>query len=82
MLDGEMDRSEYKEIKADLEPEIERLRKAQTATNTLEDDYKLYGRKGLSILKNLATTYTSADLQRKQQIQGAIFPEKLVYPPK
>jgi DNA invertase Pin-like site-specific DNA recombinase len=79
MLDGEMDRSEYKEIKAELEPEIERLRKAQTTTNTLEDDYKQYGRKGLSILKNLAIIYASADLQRKQQIQGAIFPEKLVY---
>ena len=40
-----------KEVRAELEPEIEKLKKAQTKTNTLEDDYKLYGRKGLSILK-------------------------------
>jgi site-specific DNA recombinase len=79
MLDGEMERSEYKQLKAEIELEIERLTNAQTATNGLEDDYKLYGRKGISILKDLATIYASADLQRKQQIQGAIFPEKLVY---
>jgi chromosome segregation ATPase len=41
MLDGEMERSEYKEIKAELEPEIEKLKKVQTATNSLEDYYKL-----------------------------------------
>lgn len=79
MLDGELEASEYKEIKASLQPQIEKLERQKVQTADGADDYERFLDKGFNILKNIDKYYESADLQGKQQIIGAIFSEKLIY---
>jgi hypothetical protein len=79
MLDGEMERSEYKQILSELEPEIEKLKRQKASATSVEDDYQRYLKGGLCLLKNIADCYEAAGLEKRQQIAGVIFPEKLVY---
>jgi site-specific DNA recombinase len=79
MLDGEMERIEYKQIVSELEPEIEKLKRKKAAAGTLEDDYQRYLKGGLCLLKNIAERFEKASLEKRQQIVGVIFPDKLVY---
>lgn len=79
MLDGEMERSEYKQIVSELEPEIEKLKRLKANAGLVEDDYQRYLKGGLCLLKNIAERYAVADLEKRQQIVGVIFPEKVVY---
>lgn len=79
MLDGEMDRSEYKLIVSELEPEMDKLKRAKLSSSSVEDDYQLYFKKGIYLLKDIAVRYKESSLEKRQQITGVIFPEKIVY---
>ncbi len=79
MLDGEMDRSEYKQIVSELEPEMDKLKRAKLSSNSVEDDYQLYFKRGIYLLKDIAVRYKESSLERRQQITGVIFPEKIIY---
>jgi site-specific DNA recombinase len=79
MLDGEMDRSEYKQIVLELEPEMDKLKRAKLSSNSVEDDYQVYFKEGIYLLKDIAVRYKESSLERRQQITGVIFPEKIVY---
>ena len=45
----------------------------------MEDDYELYYKKGIYLLKGIAVRYKESSLKKQQQITGVIFPEKIVY---
>lgn len=78
MLDGEMERSKHKQILSELEPELDKL-KRKKATAGSQDDYQLYLVKGFCLLKSIDQRYEKANLEKRQQIVGGIFPDKLVY---
>lgn len=63
MLDGEMERSEYKQIVSEIEPEIERLKRAKLNMNSVEDEYQLYFKKGIYLLKDIAFHYKTLRLK-------------------
>ncbi len=79
MLDGEMERSEYKQIVSELEPEVEKLKRRKASEGLVEDDYQRYLKQGFCLLKSIDKRYQEADLEKRQQIVGVIFPEKIVY---
>ena len=79
MLDGEMERSEYKSIVSELEPELEKLKRQKTSGSNLGDEYQRYLKQGFCLLKGIDKRYQEADVEKRQQIIGVIFPEKLVY---
>lgn len=76
MLDGELNPSEYKELKVKMEEDVARLtidenRIRQNSTNHYElVDPCLY------LLKNIDKFYHSLDTHKKQRLMGSIFPEK------
>src|SRR5205809_1066494 len=74
-----MDGSEYKQIVSELEPEIDKLKRAKLSSNSVEDDYQLYFKRRIYLLKDIAVPYKKSSLERRQQITGVIFPEKIIY---
>lgn len=76
MLDGELNPTEYKEMKIRLEDEIVRLtaeeNKMRSNTTSYDKKVESCGR----VVKNLTIAYIKADAPTKQRIVGSIFPEK------
>ena len=79
MLDDKIEASDFKEIKAGVQPKIEKLTRQLNSQTSIEGDYKAFIDEGFGMLRNLSETYSQADLQAKQQIVGSIFPEKLIF---
>ncbi len=76
MLDGELNPTEYKEMKIRLEDEIVRLTAEE---NKLRSNTTSYDKKVDScgkVVKSLKIAFTKADAPTKQRIVGSIFPEK------
>ena len=76
MLDGELNPTEYKEMKVKLEEELilltneeNKLRSNTTSHEKLIDSCK-------KVVQNLDIAYDKADAPTKQRIVGSIFPEK------
>jgi site-specific DNA recombinase len=78
-LDGALDASEYRNIKAKLEPEIERLIRKQTDLNSTHDDVQEILKYAFHFLRNLPKRFTVATLEEKFMILGSTFPEKLIF---
>ena len=79
MLDGKLEITDYQNIKAKLEPEIERLLSKVGTTAIKESDESDMIRFGFHFLNNLDKLFTSADLVQKRNIIGSTFPEKLIF---
>ena len=79
MLDGQLDASDYKDVKKRYEPEIDRLVRKSMAIASMDSNYKKYLEKGFGLIKQLAYDYNRADLATKQQLIGSVFPEKLIF---
>lgn len=78
-LDGALEASEYRNIKAKLEPEIQRLLRKQQELNTKDDNVEEVLEYGFYFLRNLPKLFTIATLDEKFLILGSTFPEKLVF---
>jgi site-specific DNA recombinase len=78
-LDGALDPSEYRNIKAKLEPEIERLIRKQMELDSKEDNVEEILEYGFHFLRNLPELFAVATLEEKSMILGSTFPEKLVF---
>ena len=78
-LDGALDASEYRNIKAELEPEMSRLIRKQTELNCKDENEEEILEYGFYFLRNLDKLFTVADLEQKHRILGSTFPEKLVF---
>ncbi len=79
MLDGQLDASDYKDVKRRYEPEIDRLVRKSMAIASMDSNYKKYLDKGFGLIKQFAYDYSRADLATKQQLIGSVFPEKLTF---
>jgi site-specific DNA recombinase len=79
MLDDKIDAIDFKEAKANLQPQIEKLSRKITEYTAIEEGYKTFVEDGFGVLKNLPDTYARGDLSTKQQIISSIFPEKLIF---
>ena len=79
MLDGEFSAAEFKEMKNEIEDEIEQLKRELT---TLNGENQNYGGKidaCLKLLVSLHKHYISNNVGIKQRIIGSIFPDKLIF---
>lgn len=79
MLDGELNPTEYKEMKIKLEEDLigltndeNKLRSCSTTHEKLIDTCK-------KVVQNLDIAYDKADSPTKQRIVGSIFPEKFIF---
>lgn len=79
MLDGEMEMSEYKEIKRSIEPKIDALLSQQLIANQSELEYKSYLKKGLSAVKNLSYLFDNGDITAKQEIIRSTLQKNAVF---
>jgi site-specific DNA recombinase len=79
MLDGEFTASEYKQMKTDIEEEIQSLSRqlAQFKTSELNSEEEIDF--CVSLLSNIDQIYNTADIELKQQLIGSVFPENLIY---
>ena len=78
-LDGDLDATEYRNIKAKLEPEVERLIRKQTELNCKEDNVEETLEYGFHFLRNLPKLFAVATLEERSMILGSTFPEKLIF---
>ena len=79
MLDGQLEASDYRDIKSRYQPEIDRLSRKINEVNSFDPNYSKFIEQGFGLLRDLAGSFARADLQTKQQIIGSIFPEKLIF---
>jgi site-specific DNA recombinase len=79
MLDGDLDASDYRGIKAKLEPEINRLARLCDKLSEKNPEKGKMATYGFFFLRNLRELFIEAGLREKQQIIGSMFPEKLVF---
>ncbi len=79
MLDRDLDPAEYRKIKADLEPAIERLASKIAQLSRNENNEKEIIDFGFYFLRNMSKLFTSASLDVKRYILGSTFPEKLIF---
>lgn len=79
MLDGKLESDEYREIKRQTEPEIDRLVREHMQLGTGESEYKKYLDFGLSVFQNFGEIYKKGNVETKQALIGSIFFEKLVF---
>ena len=79
MLDGEMDMSDYKEIKRNIEPKIDALLAQQLGFNQIEVEYKDYLKKALSAIHNLGHLFDNLDVTGKQDIIRSTLKENVVF---
>ena len=79
MLDGEINPTEYKEMKIKLEDDLTRLSAEEVKIKNNNSNYAKNIDVCVWILKNLDKYYEVADTPTKQRIIGSIFDEKLVF---
>lgn len=79
MLDGEINPTEYKELKIKLEDDLGRLSAEELKIKNSNGNYEKHIDTCVWILKNIDTYYDVADTPTKQRIIGSIFDEKLVF---
>lgn len=53
MLDDKIDANDYKEIKNQYQPEIDKLIRKQAQISSIDSNCKLYGDFGFNVSKNL-----------------------------
>lgn len=79
MLDGELEMSEYKEIKRIIEPKIEALLNQQLSVNSIELDYRHYLKKGLTAIQNLGHLFDNSEVSIRQEIIRSTLRENLIF---
>ena len=79
MLDGQLEPSDYREIKNRFEKTVIELEKKKREISSLDFNLSEYMASSLEIVENLPKYYISADLKAKQQLIGSVCPEKLIF---
>jgi site-specific DNA recombinase len=77
VLDGLLDMTEYKSMKANLENELSRFRITSSQINGLNNEVRQYIDCATLFFENLDQHYLSADLEIKNRLLSWIFPQKL-----
>jgi site-specific DNA recombinase len=79
MLDGEFSASEYKEMKFEIETELDKSNREEAQFRQGIENYDDKIDDCLDLLLNLDKYYVSKNTEIKQKILGSVFPEKLVF---
>lgn len=79
MLDGQIEPSDYREIKNRFEKTVMELEKKKREISSLDFNLNEYMISALEIVENLPKYFTRADLKAKQQLIGSVCPEKLIF---
>lgn len=79
MLDGEIDPTEYKEMKIKLEEETNKLLAEENKLSQGNEDHGKKIDTCLELLQNIDRFFNAGDVTVKQRIVSSIFPEKLVF---
>jgi site-specific DNA recombinase len=79
MLDGEFSASEYKEMKFEIETELDKLNREEAQFRQGIENYDDKIDDCLDLLLNLDKYYVSKNTEIKQKILGSVFPEKLIF---
>ena len=79
MLDGQLEPSDYKEIKNRFERIVTELNNKKRDLSLLDFNLPEYMTVSLQIVENLPKYFARADLKAKQQLIGSICPEKLIF---
>ncbi|HQQ95415.1 MAG TPA: recombinase family protein [Bacteroidia bacterium] len=79
MLDGLIEDSEYRELKNRLTEDLKVLELNSMEDIQLQKEFEDYLLDGVTLMKNIAETYSHAELHEKQRIIGSIFPEMLTF---
>lgn len=79
MLDGEFSSSDYKEMKVEIEAELEKLNRDEMQIRQGMENYDTKIDDCLDIVLNLDKYYDTKSTEVKQKIVGSVFPEKLYF---
>ena len=79
MLDGEFSASDYKEMKIEIEAELDRLNREEVQMRQGMENYDSKIDDCLDLILNLDKYYVSKNTEIKQKIIGSMFPEKLTF---
>ena len=79
MLDGEMDMTEYKEIKRTIEPKIDALLTEQLSVNQVELEYRSCLKKGLAAIGHMGQLFESTEINGKREIIRSSLKENAVF---
>ncbi len=79
MLDGEFSASDYKEMKVEIETELDKLNREKTQFRQGIENYDSKIDDCLDLILNLDKYYVSKNTEIKQKIIGSMFPEKLTF---
>lgn len=77
MLDGEFSAGDYKEMKIEIETELEKLNREEMQIRQGMESYDTKIDDCLDVVLNLDKYYDSKNTEVKQKIIGSVFPEKL-----
>ncbi len=77
MLDGEFSAGDYKEMKIEIEAELEKLNREEMQIRQGMESYDTKIDDCLDIVLNLDKYYDTKNTEVKQKIIGSVFPEKL-----
>jgi hypothetical protein len=69
-LDDDLSSAEFRDIKAQFQPEIDRLSQKNIEAVSLDSNYKKYLDDGFGLLKHFASEYNRATLDVKQKLIG------------
>jgi len=78
-LDGDMEASDYKTLKIELEEHLEKLVAEERNIKLKINSYEKLMDVCVYLIKNLHILYQMADIEKKKQVIGSIFPEKLIF---
>ena len=79
MLDGEFSASEYKDMKIEIEAELDKLNREEVQFRQGLENYDSKIDDCLDFFINLDKYYISKNTEIKQKIIGSMFPEKLIF---
>lgn len=79
LLDGVIPAEDYKDIKANIELEIIKLKRELLSYSSIDSQITEYAEYAANLLQNIDSMYLSANLQTKNMLLGWMFPEKIVF---
>ncbi len=79
LLSGDLDSSDYKLAKSEIEQQIEVLERRLGTLSHQDKSIDELLNKGISRIANLDIAYEKGSVEEKRNIVGSIFPEKLIF---
>ena len=79
LMTDSIDPDDYRLVKKESEKQVSSLEARWTEVNAKESDMRSHMQKAIKLLSNIDQIFINADVIKKRDIVGSIFPEKLVF---